>query len=238
MATEMPLNWAEFQAKIEKQTGLELKDLPRKRTYLWVARRTPLEVQMMMALLQAANKPVPAEQMLVDLTPMIINRLQPWPMNPDYTVAEMFDDDVELRVYAMAVLTNKAVHCVRYKIVKACPLPVFALDEMSFEVWTNQIAEEWEGVNSDVNAAEEAIIEERDAVITYLQSLPDDYRVKDAADDIGDENHLVETDDEPDAEGDKPDGDSEDNEDDEEKSDDKGTAQTTEQPAAAAPAAT
>jgi hypothetical protein len=237
MATDMPLNWEQFQVKIEEQTGLEIKNLPRKRTYLWVAKRTPLEVQMMMALLQASNKPIPADQMLADLTPMLVGRLQLWPMNPDYTVAEMFDDELELRVYATAILTvgkDRIAHFVRYKIVKACPLPVFAVDEMSFDIWTDQIAEEWEAVNSDVNAAEEAAEEERGAAVTYLRSLPDDYRVKDAADDLEDENHLVEVD-EPGSDDDDGDGE---NDSELDEGDPEEPKKPQEQAAAAAPAAT
>jgi hypothetical protein len=187
----VPLNWAQFEQEIEKRAGIEIKTLPRKAAYLWVPKRNAIEVQLMIQLLTTAKKNVPAEELMNEMTPMFIRRLGVWPMNHDYVVAEMFDDEAELRVYAVAA-KNSVMQCVRYKIVKACPVPTFGYDEMLFETWTDAIVEEWQVIDSDVNAAEV----EREAVVEYLKAMPDDYRVKDAAEDVEEGLHLVDTDDE------------------------------------------
>lgn len=197
--------WDLLQDEIEQRSGLELANLPRKRTFLWVPKRTPQEITLLTQLLQADNKPVPYAQFLADLSPMVLGRHQDWPMNDELVIAEMVDEGDELHVYAVHKSgANKLGF--RYRIIKASPLPVFGADEMPYDTWIDELVECWRAIDSDIDYEELAIEEEREAVVSYLRSLPADYALADAIADLEDENHLVDIEEpeEPEAGDDEP----------------------------------
>lgn len=205
MADEALAAWEALQTEIETRSELELKDLPRMEAYLWVARRTPLEVQMVSSLLASSNKPVPYEQLLEDLTPMVVRRYGPWPNDDSYAVAELFEDEAEVVVYAIAA-KDKNTRGVRYKITKANPLPVYTVEAMTFDTWMDELVAQWEEVDGATNPAEVATEEERESVLSYARSLPADYAIANLISDLEDENHLVEVEEEGEDEDDEADG--------------------------------
>jgi hypothetical protein len=221
--------WDKLNADVQERAGVEIADLPRKRTYLWVAKRTPLEVQMMASLLTSAGKPVPFDELLADLTPMVLSRHGDWPMNDDYLVAEMFDDgETDLLVYV--VHKKDQTLGVRYRLNKACSTPTFGVDEMPMETWLDQLAESWKAVESDVDYEELATEEEREATLAYMRTLPKDYAISDLIADIEDENHLIEIE--------EPDGPGEEDDEDEDDEPEPAAAAAEPKPAATTPSAT
>ena len=203
--------WDLLNEEIEKRSGLELLNLPRKRTFLWVPKRTTPEITLMTQLQQAKNAElppdkqikIPYDQYMADLTPMVLGRHKDWPMNDDFVIAEMFDDGEELRVYAVAKAGDNKL-AFRYRIVKTCAIPVFGSEEMPYETWVDELVEEWKAIESDIDYEELATETERDAVIAYIRTLPKDYTLEDLIGDLEDENHLVEIEDENDDEDDDP----------------------------------
>lgn len=187
--------WDKLNADVQERAGVEIADLPRKRTYFWVPRCTPLEIQMISTLKQAANEDVPYKELLASMQPMLIQRHGDWPMNDDYLVAEMFDDgDADLLVYVVS--KKDQTLGVRYRINKQCSMPAFGVEEMPMDVWLDQLAEEWKAVESDIDYEEVAVEDERNATIAYIQTLPKDYSLEDLVGDLEDENHLVPVDEE------------------------------------------
>ena len=187
--------WDKLNADVQERAGVEIADLPHKRTYFWVPRCTPLEIQMISTLKQAANEDVPYKELLASMQPMLIQRHGDWPMNDDYLVAEMFDDgDADLLVYVVS--KKDQTLGVRYRINKQCSMPAFGVEEMPMDVWLDQLAEEWKAVESDIDYEEVAVEDERNATIAYIQTLPKDYSLEDLVGDLEDENHLVPVDEE------------------------------------------
>lgn len=187
--------WDKLKTDVEERAGFELEPLPRKRTYFWVPRCTPLEVQMISTLKQAANEPVPYKDLLASMQPMLLQRHGDWPMNDDSVIAEMFDEgDTELVVYAI----NKKDQTlgVRYRINKQCSMPAFGVEEMPMDTWLDELVEAWRTVESDIDYEEVAVEDERNATIAYIQTLPKDYSLEDLVGDLEDENHLVPVDEE------------------------------------------
>ena len=181
--------WDKLKADVEERSGVEIADLPRKRTYFWVPRCTPLEVQMNSSMLQAAGKPVPYDELLAAMQPMLLQRHADWPMNDDYLIAEMFDDGDDLIVYVVS--KKDQTLGVRYRINKQCPMPAFGVEEMPMDTWLDELVEAWRAVESDIDYEELATEEERDATIAYIKTLPKDYSLEDLVGDLEDENHLV-----------------------------------------------
>jgi|HubBroStandDraft_2_1064218.scaffolds.fasta_scaffold00039_40 hypothetical protein len=213
MATEDKLTWSQIEAKIKEESGIEFNELPRRQAHVWVPKRTPTEVQIMLALMTAspqwstwndAQKAAKLDDLMSEMTPMTIMKNMAWPPNPAYVVAELFDDEDEVRVYAIAGKDRESgiSFGMRYTISKSCPLPVYTASGMFLDVWVAALTEEWSAVDGETNLAEVATEEERDAVIAYLKSVPADYQIKDAIDDIEEELHLIDPDDDDD--GDEP----------------------------------
>lgn len=212
MATEDKLTWSQIETKIKEESGIEFNELPRRQAHVWVPKRTPTEVQIMLALMTAspqwgtwndAQKAAKLDDLMGEMTPMTVMKNTPWPPNPMYVVAELFDDEDEVRVYAIASKDKDSgiSFGMRYTISKSCPLPVYTASGMFLDVWVGALAKEWEAVDRKTNTAEVEEIaaeEEREDVIEYLKSLPAEYQIKDAIEDIKEKLHLVETDDEDD----------------------------------------
>lgn len=204
--TDGQMTGKQIAVEIAKRADVKIEELPIKTAHVWVSKFTAMDVQTKLALKNASpewagfsneRKGEELNALMADMTPMVLQRRGSWPMTDGVLIFEMFEDEDELRVYAMPTKTKDgkpANAMVRYRINKACSLPVYGAEMMPLETWMNLIAEEWQALDADINVAEVAVEVERDAVLAYLRSVPADYLVKDAADDIEEELHLVEVD--------------------------------------------
>jgi len=208
------LTWAQIEAEIRERSGVELNELPHYNAHVWVPKRTAAEVQVLFALLSSspgwtsmpeAQKSAKIDEMMSDLVPMTLVRGAPWPPNPSFVIANMFADDTELRVYAIAAKEKDsgASGGTIYTITKANPLPTYGSKSMALETWVDLLSAEWEQVEEESDPAEAAAEEEREKVIAYLESLPAGYLMADAIEDLDEALHLVERD-EPDGDGEEP----------------------------------
>jgi hypothetical protein len=201
------LNWAQIQAEIKERAeeeDLDIEELPRRQNHVWVAKRTSMEVQMMLELLRSGpawSKMKETEQaakldgLMSDMTPMTLTRAKPWPPNPNYVIAEIFDDDAEIRVYAVpqSAPTTPVIAAMRYRISKASHLPTYTVDALWIDTWIDAIVDEWSEIDGEVNAETHALQEgmetECETTIAYLKTLKEGYRIVDLIADLKDGTH-------------------------------------------------
>ena len=213
------INGAQVAAKIEEMSGLESADLallPKKQSHVWVAKKGAAEVQLRLGMIMSSKyhdneatdtqlKSDAATALVNELNPMLLQRRHRWPLAATTLIYEMFEDDTEVLVYAVD-LPADANHPdkirdttfpnvgKRYKINKANPLPTFGVEVMVLDTWMEQIANEWKAVDGDVNEAEIAVAEEVDALVTYMRTLKEGYRIVDLIADIEDGVHRPDED--------------------------------------------
>jgi len=214
MADEVQMTGRQIAAEIANRTDAEIDKLPHKLHHVWVARSTPAEAQVRFSMLAAdpkfaqctdQQKSFELAKLLAELDPMLLSKYADWPMSAGTLIFEMFEDETEVRVYAIPKMSKDMtekppVVLNRYRICKANPLPTYGVEAMVLETWMNEVAREWDEVDGDISAVEIAVEEERDDVVEYLKSLPADYQIKDAIEDVEEKLHLVETEDDDDDE--------------------------------------
>jgi hypothetical protein len=220
--TEQAITGAQVAERIEELSGIdkdEMALLPKKRHHLWVARKEAMEVQIRLHIVASTNqddadKNKIAAQLIDDMTPMRLDRHGNWPPQPMVKIYEMFEDEDEIRVYGVAAqvagtakFPSEAVFPgvgMRYRISKANPKPVYGVEDMALDTWVQLIADEWTAVDGEVNAAEIATEEEREAVLAYCRTLREGYRIVDLIADLEDELHLVDTEDDEETDEEEP----------------------------------
>jgi len=199
------LTGKQIMAEVAERSGVDLESLPVMMHYVWVARRTAMDVQVQLTLEQskpdwAARPDVQKMQtirsLMAEMDPMLLTRFGSWPMG-DALIFALFQDETEVRVYTIPKMGKDMTEAPpkianRYRIAKANPLPVYGVDAFTFDAWMDAVAQEMEAVESEEDPAEAAVEEEREKVISYLESLPADYLMKDAIEDLDEELHLVE----------------------------------------------
>lgn len=223
----------EIADAIKEGSGVEISKLPRHEAFLWFPRRTAIEVATLLAQLpdpsslaaiedgakrenEQAQVAFERQDLIASLKPTVFRRGQPWPFNDVMVIWDMFDDGDSLVVYAIADRDRAEKKKPgaplpvpsRYTVSKSAP--IFGAENMALDTWIDLIALEWATLGEDINGVEM----ERERVLEYLRSLPEDYRVRDAAADIEEEVHCIEDDGEDDP--DEPDGEEEEEEEEEE----------------------
>src|ERR1700694_5855781 len=150
-----------------------------------------------------------ANAWMSDMVPMLLSTRNVWPPSPSNLIYEMFEDEDEIRVYAITApgVTADTIRehvfperCNRYRINKANPKPVYGVEQMVLETWIERIAEEWKVLDGET--IEAAVEGELENVVEYLHSLEEGYRITDVISDLEEELHRVEADEEEEEEGD------------------------------------
>jgi len=213
------LNAADVAAEITDRAGVEYADVPRMDAYRWTARENRAENMLLLtqvamnlaqfvAFLDAVkNGQVPAVNLNAaeareeiekvqnmigkSMEPIIFRRKTENPLNKKLTIAEMFMDEDEVRLYcweppAEPVDPEEKV-CARYRLNKNSN--TFSVENMSLDVWMDEVAEDFKLLAGGWTAEQE-----RDAVVDYLESLAPDFSVKEAAIDIKEGMHVPDDD--------------------------------------------
>jgi hypothetical protein len=132
--------------------------------------------------------------------PVIIRVGDRFPLNPAMCAVAIFGDDAEWRVYALPIKSDdddpNKPHPRPACYTLSRHAAVLDLEAMPMETFVSEIIDEWAVVDSAAGARKI----EQDAIVAYLQTLPDDYSVKQAARDIADEIHLEGDEEEPEPE--------------------------------------
>ncbi len=120
--------------------------------------------------------------------PVVIRVKGRFPFNSSMAVVAIFGDDAEWRVYTLPIKSDDGSgnHPGPTCYTLGRHAAVFDSEAMSLETFIAEIVDEWATVDSGQGARKI----EQDAIVAYLNSLPDDYTVKQAAQDIADEIHL------------------------------------------------
>jgi hypothetical protein len=207
---------AQIREAIEDQANVDVSDVRRTQNFVWVARYTSMDVSTKLTIRSSspewktitdAQRSAELKAMMEDLTPVIVARGRPWPMNPAYVVADIFADADEVRVYAVPVTavmeTTKKEDsaivkvpvtateaCMRYTISKSCPLPTYTADVYWAENFVDAICNELEAVDNDDDPEQAGADGEREQTIAYLKTLPELYRTADLVADLTEELHF------------------------------------------------
>ena len=194
-----PMTLQDIEAEIAKRSGVDITDLPVKSAHVWVSKRTALDVQVLLDLVRSSpewsrfndkQKEERFNSLMAEMTPMLLQRRGMWPFGTNLIV-EMFEDDAEVRVYALPTKGQDGkAPPVRYRLSKACSLPVYGAEIMSLETWMDAVAMEWTELDEDINVEEAAAEAATEQVIAYLKTLKEGYRIADLIADLKDGTHM------------------------------------------------
>jgi hypothetical protein len=196
---------AQVREGIREDAEVEVDDVRRTSTYVWLSKFTAFEVQTKLAIRTSSPEwtKLPDKQrvaelgtMMDDITPVVIHRSKPWPNNPQHFVVEIFHDTDEVRVYAVPTAAAAASGAVptpagtRFTIRKSSERPAYAVDVLWIEDFVEAICNELEAVDNDDNPEDAGRELEREQVIAYCKTMPEGYRMADLIADFEDGTHL------------------------------------------------
>jgi len=192
------MNLAEVERRIAAETaklGIDFRHVRQKAMIQWFAERTQLEVSIILGMEpDDAKRARLAEQLRPSLVPTIVVRGRRFPFNDHMVVLGLFGDDDEpsWRVYAVPVEGPEDQKPVCYTLSRSAF--VMDSDQMNIDTFVLEIANEW----SRAYFGEPARTREKAAIIEYLNTLPVEHSIREAAQEIGDDLHLVSDDDDDD----------------------------------------
>lgn len=182
----------DIEARIEDKLTFDRAKLPRFAAVKWVPRRSQFEATMLYAIAAEDKSKEGAsrrQDIMESVQPTTLEVGAPWPFRRGMTVLAIFSDDDTHRVYAVQTLEelngSPVVPPTRYTCRRGVDVVDFSAEVMHIDTFIDEIVDEWTLVAAGVSSAEE----EKNDVVAYLEKLPDDYSVKQAAQDIAQDVH-------------------------------------------------
>lgn len=183
-----PTTIAEIREAIidEANTDDVISDLPRLKRFAWFARRTPIEVGLLYPMIEDADPQAGAKRdhLLSSMNPLVFVTGGPCAHDRRFVIVEMFQDDTDYRVYAVPTHEFPKERPTLFKFSKL--QATFSETVLIMDGFVSAIANEWSEVDDDIFTLDR----ERSAVIDYLNTLPEGYACKRAAEDIEHEAHY------------------------------------------------
>lgn len=129
-------------------------------------------------------------QIVASTSPVVIRVGDAFPFNPTMRTVAIFGDSQEWRVYALPIKAagddpNKPHPGPTCYILNKFSA-TYDAESMSIDVFISEIVDEW--VEAKTGSASREF--EKETIVAFLQSLPDDYSIKQAAADIAEDLHL------------------------------------------------
>ena len=161
------MNFKEVIDTIEEECGFKADEVPRPVTFVWLPSKSAIEVSIRITTISKELTPeaqqVQIAQWVAEMDPPLFTVGSECPLRRAYTIAAIFHDDEEVRVYCVdkrgaseRLNGSDSLGPACYRLSKKAP--TFVVERMTLDVLIQEVVREWQGIKA---AGEDPLDEER-----------------------------------------------------------------------------